>query len=417
MNGCPTYEDLVERWVALKAVDSIDWHVLVDALPGVYPTVIRDAAIKVGVWTNVRYSADKFTPSSVAWGLWKQRKLATPHALDGCWWFADETLELLADRAGRLSSDGDVIGLFGTPTLFHYMQSKADDREIVLVDRIVPDEISPARAIQADLMSFHPVLPRLASVCVVDPPWYTAETCAFLLCARLNSALGAKILLSVPPIGTRPRVMEEWDEIVRWSQRIGLRLVERLPLTLRYLSPPFEINALRAAGVPPCRNDWRKGDLAVFECMVPSPQPSASELHPATQPWRDIQIGRVRIKVRLIGSDESAKALLEEVLPDDVLPTVSRRDERLHAIQLWTSGNRVFGSGAPGVLGQILDSLVEDRSARDSRGQSARLDHGDRPLSEIELTSEKLRRIIELEELELEHWSRSLDAAVVELAS
>jgi hypothetical protein len=268
------YDKSVDEWVVEKAAHQIEWSALLDALPGVYPSIIRDAAIKLGVWRNIRLldpSTAVTSARSKAGDLWQQRKLATPHAVDGCWWFADDTLKLLSDWARRLGSAGDVIALFGAPTLFHYMQGEITDRDLLLVDRIVEGNISHAQAIQVDLMQRQPTLSRPASVAVVDPPWYAPETRAFLLSARLNSTVGAKILLSVPPIGTRPGVQEEWNEMVAWSRGIGLRLLERRPLVLRYLSPPFETNALRAAGVPMCPADWRRGDLAVFECDHPCP--------------------------------------------------------------------------------------------------------------------------------------------------
>jgi hypothetical protein len=374
--------------------------------------------MRLGIWNNVRHSTvgARLTRSK-AQELWQQRKLSTPHALDGCWWFTDETQRTLSDWARRLGSGGDLVALFGAPTLFHFMQGEISDRDFVLVDRVIGTNCASEQGVEADLLQSQPRLSRSASVAVVDPPWYGPETRAFLLAARANSTPGARILLSVPSAGTRPGVSREWSDLLAWCEGIGLRLIEHLPLLLRYLSPPFEANALRAASVPSCPADWRRGDLAVFECFdaLPNSWPTVQPI--SHESWCDVEIGRVRLKVKLSQNSECTSPILEEIVPGDVLPSVSRRDERLHDVALWTSGNRVFGSGAPDVLRRILEGLATGRCLGEALRNETGPTLGSSDLNEIELTASRLRRIIEIEERELEVWSRSLDASLVELAS
>jgi hypothetical protein len=61
--------------------------------------------------------------------------------------------------------------------------------------------------------------------------------------------------------------------------------------------------------------------------------------------------------------------------------------------------------------------MTGGRCVGDSANNTVVSDLGGYSQHEIELTEATLRRTIEIEELELEHWSRSLDAHVVELAS
>src|SRR5262249_44212782 len=113
---------------------------------------------------------------------------------------------------------------------------------------------------------------------------------------------------------------------------------------------------------------------------------------------------------------ERQSPLLAEIVPGDVLPSVSRRDPRSQNIALWTSGNRIFGSGAPALLGRVLDAVVANERTADLYIRERDSFRGCSEM-EIELTATKLRRIIEIEELELDNWSRSLNASLVELAS
>ena len=413
-----TYRNLVDNWVTDKAAHQIEWPALLESLPSVYPATVRDSAMKGGVWGNVRHSElprEARKVGSRACDLWKRGILTTPHVLDGCWWFTDETLRTLADWACRLSAGGDLVALFGAPTLFHYIQAETTDREVVLIDRCAGTAVSEHR-VEADLLQFQPKLQRPASVIVVDPPWYGPEMRAFLSAARSNVARGATILLSVPPVGTRPGIPLEWTDLTHWCEGVGLRLIEYLPLALRYLSPSFEVNALRADDVPSCPLDWRRGDLAIFECDEGTANSSTTVSGLGHRPWHDVEIGRVRLKIKLDEGSECTSPILEEIVPGDVLPSVSRRDERLSRAVLWTSGNRILGSRAGKVLRRIVEALATSRSPMVLlKCEMGTLDSSG--LNEIELTTNRLRRIIELEELELEVWGRSLNASLVEVAS
>lgn len=415
MNEHTAYLNIVDDWVLDKAVHQIEWSELLNTLPSVYPAIVMDSAIRLGKWNNVQHSDMRGGARSLhsnAVDFWRRRKLTTPHPLDGCWWFADETLKMLSDWVSRFCCFGDLIALYGTPTLFHYMQRETTARELILIDRIIKAGDHSPQQLKADLLKWGPNLQRRASVAVVDPPWYELETRAFLSAAQGNVLPGGKILLSLPPVGTRPGILRERAELLAWCKFRGMRLIEHLPLALRYLSPPFEVNALRAANVPLCPSDWRRGDLAVLECLE-SARSSETPAQPVRDDtWNDVDIGRVRLKLRVEESCALGLRVLEEIVPGDVLPSVSRRDERIKRVVLWTSGNRVFSSESPALLGRILDNLSRTFQHNDD---DPTLDHNE--LSERALTTSRIRRIIEIEELELDVWSRSLSADLVELAS
>ena len=117
-------------------------------------------------------------------------------------------------------------------------------------------------------------------------------------------------------------------------------------------------------------------------------------------------------------SAEWASPILQEIVREDVLPSVSRRDERLDGVGLWTSGNRVFGASGLNVLRRIVEALAVDRSPAVVLKGEMGAAIGKKEVGEIELTATRLRRIIEIEELELEHWNRSPNSAsLVDLAS
>lgn len=82
---------------------------------------------------------------------------------------------------------------------------------------------------------------------------------------------------------------------------------------------------MHAAGTskPP---DWRVGDLAVFRRthVVCGPRP-VLEFEPV---WVERSLGLTRFKLRETTAAEFGSPVLISIVPNDVLPSVSRRDPR-----------------------------------------------------------------------------------------
>ncbi len=224
-------------------------------------------------------------------------------------------------------------------------------------------------------------------------------------------------LIVTASLGTRLGVDLEWQELARWCREIGLRIVERWPLALRYLSPAFETNARRAGGVPECPINWRRGDLVLLECDGSRPNASLAPVCKLVRPWNDLSIGRILVKSRCDQARYDGSPILYDMVPNEVLPSVSRRDQRLHEVALWTSGNRIFGSQNVPVLRAIIKAMTFGGSAITELMNRLGLVQGDAQMREAEMAAARLREAFEAEELELEEWNRRLNANVVQLAS
>ena len=156
---------------------------------------------------------------------------------------------------------------------------------------------------------------------------------------------------------------------------------------MTYVTPPFEANAFRAAGlaglVP---DDWRRGDLMVFQrrALALGARPTAGTSE--EERWETFERGGVVIRVT-DQADEGDDPRLVSIVAGDVLGTVSRRDARRAKARVWTTGNRIFGCGAPATLRRVL------------RGETVGSDLADEALAMIE-------RVVETERAEYS-WSRS----------
>jgi hypothetical protein len=246
---------------------------------------------------------------------------------------------------------------------------------VVLLDRnpaiirAVREAYPGFRAECTDLLWDDPVEVGEAVTSVADPPWYPEHIAAFLWAAARATRFGGQVLLSLPPEGTRPGILDEREAVLRLAAVLGLRL-ESLELgVLAYLMPPFERNALIAAGVPAVADDWRRGDLAVFVRAQENrgsrpPTPAEQDV------WDEVSVGSVRIKCRRDTVGEFRDPTLSQLIQGDMLPSVSRRQPVRGAVDVWTCGNRVFRCAGADLFLVVLTALGGGEDVREAVGRA-----------------------------------------------
>src|SRR5262249_13898501 len=143
-----------------------------------------------------------------------------------------------------------------------------------------------------DLVWDRPIGHGDAPVSLADPPWYPEHTLAFLWAAARQTRAGGRVFLSLPAEGTRPAVLADGEDMLSRAGAFGLRLVSLRRGALAYRTPPFESNALAAAGISGVPSNWRRGDLATFvvgaKPPVPRPTPVAGR-----EFWDEESVGAV----------------------------------------------------------------------------------------------------------------------------
>jgi len=206
-------------------------------------------------------------------------------------------------------------------------------------------------------------LPDLrARVIVADPPWYPDELRSFLWAAVRLAEPSARVLLALPPVGTRPGIEVERRDVLDWAARCGLRAHDVQPGSLGYLCPPFERAALDAQELPGTPDNWRRGDLLTLE-VAPTQLPARPMFR--DEDWHRVEIDGLPFRVRVQDQPETAdpldaRKLLEPIVAGDILPTVSRRAADRRRARVWTSRNRVFASSSGCVMAGVLDALAGD---------------------------------------------------------
>lgn len=277
--------------------------------------------------------------------------LPLPHPLDYEWRFSAETRQALLAAALDLTRNGESIFLYGTPGLaYAAILRPLPDRKVLFVS---PDTAVTRRLLRLNEAKGNPISIAIgrslekesASAILVDPPWYPDYLNSMLHSAALACRFDGVILASLPPIGIRPGVVEERDALERFAEEQGLERVTLDPLALSYQTPFFEENALAAVGVY-APAVWRRGDLAVYRRRT-APRDEWVVQEPISQWWLEVEINRMRVRIRLDTGVSSPGEKLQSLVYGDVLPTVSRRDPLRAQANIWTSGNRVFRVGDP----------------------------------------------------------------------
>jgi hypothetical protein len=351
------FRQQARRWLAdLDDATVTDLRAVFAASPGYYPTTLHH------LW-KIELRRRRLTPAAgpPVRSIGGSPVMPVAHPADYDWRFTSETARTLAARAVAELPDGAVVAHLGTPSTFLAGQEFQPSYRHVLMERnqATIDALrtggqAGGEVIRLDLAAEQP--PNLeAAAVILDPPWYPADTLAFLAGGSLACRLGARLWLCQPAPATRPGVAEERAALLAELPTLGLACEAVLSGDVRYHTPHFEAMSLRAtlAGVT-VPGAWRAGDLLRLRktAAVAFRAPAAG----SDRSWREARFGPVRIKLRASNGEHD----LAPLVPGDVLATVSRRDPIRDRIGVWTSGNRVFGLANPGPVAGLIDRCHHD---------------------------------------------------------
>ncbi|HXD91642.1 MAG TPA: hypothetical protein VNX01_00435, partial [Bacteroidia bacterium] len=273
------------------------------------------------------------------------------HPLDFEWRNSQQTIDFFLDLISKTNSKKERTLLLGMPTLFINSFFNKLPRNITLVDQnnLLLNSIEEIlkgnknyRIINENIFYADPNKIGKYKNVIMDPPWYSDHFYHFIWVASLCIEIGGTLLVSLPPINTRPGIAEERIEWFSFCQKTGLCLQSLNSQKLEYISPFFEFNAFRAAGLKDISPFWRKGDLAIFK-KVHDAKVSRPRVAEIAHTWIEKEINSIRFRVKAENKITGSSTLsFKHIIKGDILPTVSSRDNRKNNANLWTSGNRIF---------------------------------------------------------------------------
>lgn len=387
----------IDRWICAAVNNgATSFNSLLNALPGVYPSVALDSLKRLTAAGEIPErlfsvahrgaNGNNHQIDRSAMIIGDDAGLPVPHPLDYDWRFSDAAADYLLDHCSELTEPHETLVFLGTPSVCRRALKNSFPRKTLLLDNNIPVVNYFSQNLSGDNNEATPcdivndAVPAIeASAVIADPPWYENDLLGFMWTAAEICRLDGHILISLPPVGTRPGIEEDLARFFEYSKSLGLILVKEEKAILPYISPPFEKNALKAQNFHSIDEQWRRGDLAIFmkkrESLVERPM-----IRPNSEPlWLEETVRGVRIKLKPDDAVKFKDPGLLRIVKHDIFPTVSRRDERRCLAEVWTSGNRVFACEGRFVLREILRELASERSA-------------------IEVLSEKLNRSLMKEE-------------------
>lgn len=294
--------------------------------------------------------------------------LKIPHPLDFEWRNSTSSLNHLINLYSKLNNSTDKILLLGMPTLFATASLRDSANDITLVERNEPIikglkklkyNKKRFKILNANIFKINPIEIGKYNCVIMDPPWYSLYFVQFIWLASQCVKIGGTVIISLPPINTRPSIETERMEWFKFCQQQGLILENFHAQVFQYVMPFFEFNAFRAAGVEDILPNWRKGDLAIFRKVEDkkSKRPTLKENLPN---WVEKEINSVRFRVKLNNSKKIIKELtIKHLISGDILPTVSSREPLRNIANVWTSGNRIYMVSDPNHFFKILKNYEQ----------------------------------------------------------
>jgi hypothetical protein len=183
----------------------------------------------------------------------------------------------------------------------------------------------------------------------------------FLWAASQICTIGGNVFVSLPPKGTRPGACSEVSKLLGTARAMGFDVTRLDHGAVQYDSPPFERNALRAAGIRLAAYDWRCGDLCVLRLRSENTQPRPVAPRDANR-WVEEELFGMRLRLRKRRIGRFADPTLVSLVAGDVFPSVSRRHPLRNSVDVWTAGNRVFACARTSILRQVIRALVRGQS-------------------------------------------------------
>ncbi len=357
------FEQTVDDWVkaAIRSRPH-SFRTLVSALPGVYPLNVMNSLTRlasngiVSVEMTLPLLQDAKRGSSKTNGR-SQDKLPVPHPLDFDWRFAPTATRTLSRISQSL---GRRIACLGTPSVFANLNESRSISNSHFFDRSDAsiDYFRSIGLFNADRLDcFRDFPPRgQFDVIVMDPPWYEDDYKAFIWMASQLVHVNGFVVVVLPPLGTRPNVDLERRCVLDWGERLGMNLVQFSEGCLPYVTPHFEVNSLRNAGICCELGPWRRGTLAIFQ--IQERRRVSRPANTSKCEWDEAVCFGTRFRFKRKRAFGLVDVRLDTIVEGDVLSSVSRTDPARRAVDVWTSGNRVFGCQGPTQLYELFTRLI-----------------------------------------------------------
>ena len=345
------FERRVDQWLREQLIgNSANFHKAINNLPGVYPTAALASLKRLyneGYVPSETYKTLEFQATKQQNTFEINPVFPLPHPINFEWRFTKQSSLNVLNIIQAYRGDDDLpIMYFGTPGVaFEALRQRNVEPAIFIgEDNAVTELLAKRNDERNQPMQIQrcgdQLKPGCASTVVMDPPWYMDFIKPMLVAATQTLRMNGFIQFSMPPVGTGRSAYTQRQQIFEIADNLGLDVVKVRRAFLRYETPFFEANALRASGLS-AYPDWRCGDLVTF--VKRRANTICIDTRSLNAPvWREAVIGRMRLYIAQ--ASNTGEASLQSIVQNDILPSVSRKHPLRSKANVWTSGNRMFYS-------------------------------------------------------------------------
>ncbi|MFH6780888.1 MULTISPECIES: hypothetical protein [Methylobacterium] len=281
-------------------------------------------------------------------------RLPLAHPLDADWRFTRDSAEHILDRLlARTPAAADIL-LIAMPTIALAAHDRGLMHRIVVASRIGdPIDLALRKVMPGcRFVSLQKVPMGAFQTVALDPPWYDDVALPIIEIARAAALPNGRIFVCTPDTLTSPSSAKILSKLMSEPHEVGFSIVESVE-RIRYATPFFELQCLKAAGISNVSPVWRTGLLC---SCIPEPLefPTCSVCPPVRGAWREVRYGAIRIWLRQPAVQGPAAV--------GVADSISRTDRTRKIANLWTSGN-TYVAGVD-VIGLNLLSGTVDGAAQ-----------------------------------------------------
>lgn len=283
--------------------------------------------------------------------------LPIPHMLDSDWRFTKDSAYHILSLIEKYSRNFSNCLLVGTPSLFYKKEyNNVKNITFTLIENnqnTLPETFFFIKY-NTDILKYN--TPIRYDCIVSDPPWYINTIIDFVYKFSTLIKNNGILILTLPPYGVRKTITAEYEEIILKSEQFGFILEELLVNDVRYVTPPFELNTILSRGILNFPYDWRIGNILIFRKkeIEKERQVSHNFCNQNKSDWINYNIEKIRIKVKPLVKKDNNSSFVDHIYVNDILPTVSMRNNDLSKVNVWTSGNRVYKCNNTDVLMKLL---------------------------------------------------------------
>lgn len=291
--------------------------------------------------------------------------LPEPGLVYSQWWFSELTYAKLAGLLLHSAREKARVAFLGASTLGAVFSHCGNSRiTIVDIDDVLLRRISStlggsAQCICRDISdSLDASLKGTFDLVFADPPWSSSSLRTFFVRSAEMLARNGTLVISFPPVFTRPSVQTERRRLLRMAELLGLSFTTELEGFTEYDVPLFEHRAYREHGIELDR-PWRKGDLFIFEKRTEAGTHVDVSIGACCK-WDQYDCGTTRLFLKRNGS---LKEGLSRIVPvsgksDFTYDSTSSRTELWKQARLVSTRNQIADVSGMKQLTSILRRLA-----------------------------------------------------------